>query len=236
MATPLSLSEFKFEKAVLEIRYPQALLLWDRSGQLWTPLKRAYPDLKIVQAQPNQTVFNLLPDYQLKVEMDKCAIMIDEPGDLDAFGAMADVFVRSVTETLEISAVSRVGFRVTYFKEFPSRESAADALRETKRLAFPTGRLFGAPATISGGVFTVRWEDDKTGATARLDTDGRRIEYDGNFGAREFTPQNRVRHGITFDVDVFIVPTIPIGQLRPSEWIKQSAHQIRRDADSFMRG
>lgn len=54
----LSLSEFGLSQAVLEARYLNGFLHWDRAGAIWMEMTtKHFPDLKMVKAEPGQPSF-----------------------------------------------------------------------------------------------------------------------------------------------------------------------------------
>ena len=231
----LSIDDFTLEKAVIELRYAPALLLWDRAGRLWSRVLEKYPELKLLQAQPNQTVFNLGRDFQFSVQTEKANLITDEPEPgLEKFQELADSFVDTVVTTLEIAAVSRVGFRLTYFKTTRDQAEAVEVFRSTGRLRIPNGKLFGVENQHAGGAFTLRLEDKQLGATVRIEVEGRKVDFEPPFGLKEVASVTDLRHGVTFDIDLFTTSATPVSQLRASEWIKQGLHVIRRDSSPFL--
>jgi hypothetical protein len=51
---PLPLDTFVLEQAVLEIRYDNAYIFWDRSGRLWQEMVKAEEDLRPLETQLNR--------------------------------------------------------------------------------------------------------------------------------------------------------------------------------------
>ncbi len=95
----LNLETFKFERAIFEVRYPAALLLWDRSGQLWTDAVEKWPGLMHVSAQPDKTVFKLEPYLEMTTEIGAARFIQHWPKlPLEEFAESSKSFFDLVTE------------------------------------------------------------------------------------------------------------------------------------------
>jgi hypothetical protein len=90
--TPLDLSSFRLEQGVLEIRYPLALALWDKSGALWRSVQGKWPELRLTHAEPMKTAFQIGKNA-LKVEVELASVtMLNPDRSLEEFSAMAKEF------------------------------------------------------------------------------------------------------------------------------------------------
>jgi hypothetical protein len=231
----LTIAEFTVDRIVLEVRYQTALLLWDRSGALWTDLGKKHPSIANRSARPEQTVFGIDRDLQLTVELEKAIIEADEPpANLQQFQAVADDFFQVLADTLQVKVFSRVGCRVIFFKRYKSKNEAADAVGASHHMRLPTGRHLDVDGRIVRTGFVFQMEDDTLGATVRLDSDGRRIEFRPPFGVKEVPAVDDIQHGVTLDVDWYSHRAVTVGAFRPSEWVNQTMHRIRRDVPAFL--
>ena len=93
MTTSFDLSHFSLHQAILEIRYQDALLLWDRSGLLWHEIKKIKPEIKMQDAKPLVTTFFLDNKFDLTVKTDRSHIVDTKPiSSLKDFIELSDFF------------------------------------------------------------------------------------------------------------------------------------------------
>jgi hypothetical protein len=141
---PLPLDTFVLEQAVLEIRYDNAYIFWDRSGRLWQEMVKAEEDLRPLETQPNRTSFAIARDYQLSANIESSRVNAYFPNrDLQAFMQKCDAFFQIVLGTLDVDGLRRVGLRLIYSREYPRITDAAKAIRSLNLVVLPQGKHFG---------------------------------------------------------------------------------------------
>lgn len=233
----LDLNTFTFERAIFEVRYPPALLLWDRSGQLWSEARERWQGLEAIGAQPDKTVFKLEPDREFTVEIGAARIIRHWPKlPLKDFTENASSFFDIVTQQLEISTLSRVGLRLIFFREFPDRETAGAAVLETGLLNPPGGRCFGGEGKPISADCSFVWETKAVGIRAVVAYQRREYKLERPLGLAEIEPKEIVQNGVVFDIDFYTTGIITIGQLGVDEWIQQHVRALKRDAGAFLAG
>lgn len=138
----IDLSSFELESCTLEVRYPFALALWDRSGQLWKAVQEKWPELSPIHVEPTKTDFRV-GNTRLVVEFEQARIVVFEPErSLDQFLKDSKEFVRITTQYLQIATYKRIGFRLVYFKEFKDKKDAAAAFFSLGLVRVPDGKRF----------------------------------------------------------------------------------------------
>src|SRR4051812_7130852 len=114
---PLVLSQFKLNRAVFEVRYASAFLLWDRAGITWHKLKRKYPEMKVAgNPGPNTQQISLAPDLLAEVHLDRANVHSLRVGKIESFASTCDDVFRELVDALEVTDFSRLGFR-QYFEK-----------------------------------------------------------------------------------------------------------------------
>jgi uncharacterized protein (TIGR04255 family) len=236
MAT-LSLSDFRLSQAVLEARYLNGFLHWDRAGAIWMEMTtKHYPALKMVKAEPGQSMFRLEDRYELGVQVDKLSVHAHNPhSTLKEFSEIADQFGSTVLRFLELEEYTRIGFRVIYLKEFDDPASAADALLSTGRLSLPSAQSFGVNGAPVSPAFSCRWDGQAKGFTVQLRTEERKYAFDRPFAWEGEKFEGKERHLFVLDIDYYTTATIGTAQVRLSDWVQQAIHLVRRDTDNFLR-
>ena len=141
-APPFDLSSFQLEQAVLEIRYPVALALWDESGALWRSVQAKWPEIQLTHAEPVKTAFRIGKNA-LNVETELARITAVTPErSLEDFSATAKEFLGMATQHLQVSLYKRVGLRLVYFKEFKDKKEAASSFFSLRLIKVPDGKKF----------------------------------------------------------------------------------------------
>lgn len=236
------LEDFKLEKAAFEVKYENALLLWDRSGALWTAVGTVLDAVKMVQAQPNLTVFIAGKNKELFCGLDSTRVIEHRPSlRLAEFSKCVDDLFPLVFRTLEIRSLTRVGFRLIFFRKCADISEASTLVLGLGYLVAPRKHTFGAEAAPLFPEFSFRFKSTARSTTFRVRADERRLELTmpreidvAAFGTIE---RNTItQEGIVLDVDHSANGTVLVDQLRPSEFVNTALHVLRRDGESLLRG
>lgn len=232
----MDLDEFKLDRAVLEVRYPRAYLLWDRAGMLWTRLEKNWPELINQEASPARTVFvlELENSYQLATELAASKIIAHDPKEnLHEFCDVVAEFVDVVQSVLALDTFSRIGFRLSYFCKKSSLDEAARFVKDTNMVRVPDGPVFSLePESVNAEVILV-FKGANIGARVQINAATKVFEFTPPLGA----PMKKIRdesHGVIYDVDYFTVVEVGSAQIDFKEWIREAHHRIRRDSASFL--
>ena len=232
----LSLSEFRLSQAVLEARYLNGFLHWDRAGAIWMEITQRYPNLKVVKSEPVQTVFRLDDKYEFSVQIDRMSVQAHDPHpSLMEFTEVVDRFGATIMRFLELEEYARIGFRLIYLKEFADKASASEALLSTGRLSLPSSPSFGVSGDPLFPAFSCRWEGPAKGVLVQMRTEERTYEFEVPFAWEGVKSDGKGRYFCVFDLDYFTTATVGIEQVRLSDWVHQAIHAVRRDSDKFLR-
>jgi hypothetical protein len=225
------LSSFALESSTLEIRYPFALNLWDRSGQLWRAAQEKWPEIVPLLAEPKKTDFKN-GNARLVVEFEQARFSVVEPErSLEQFFKDSREFIGITTRYLQIATYKRVGFRLLYFKEFKDKKEAAEAFFSLQLLRMPDGRKFEIDGAPINPQYSLRWESEKKGVMLHLRSETRVVDVDPPPEAARFMkPFHKEMSGIVFDCDYYTVAAVEPGQMDTSEWMKHAMHIIARDS------
>lgn len=234
----LRLSDFAFERAILEIRYPNAFELWDRSGALWIAALQKWNDLQVVSAEPSRTVFRG-KQFELSTELQAARIVQHNPVlPLADFTGFAKEFVELVSGTLSLSVLSRVGLRLTFFRRVADRASETSALLRTGLLKPVQPGLFGIEGEPVSMDYRARWEGKGLGVTLRLGHEDRAFTMQGPAELAGFLREKGLEEQITFaglvlDVDFYTPTSIQVSQLGVAPWIRQHVKTLKEDAEAL---
>ena len=233
MSEALKFDDLSLSKAAFEVRYDNAFLLWDRSGSIWTQIILKQPELRVARAEPSKVVFASRGEreLQLTLELGRLGVIAINPDKkLSAFTELVTRFTEITTQTLQVQAYTRVGLRVSFFKEYVDREAAAEALLGTRMIQVPAGQHFGLSTPILEPEVSIRKEDGKNGFSLRLKAEAVKFEFEPNFGLSEFAkPQSLEKHRVHLDVDCYLQAPVAPSKFYVSDWVDQTLHVIKRD-------
>lgn len=233
----LNFSDFKFTQISFEVRYENAYILWDRAGTIWKKFTTTWPNLKTEKIEPSQCIFTLETNFRLGVNLDKSFITNTNPtSSLNIFIEMTHEFITSTIQYLEISSLNRVGLRLIYEKDFPSKSEAANALFSTKMMSTPEGKHFNVQGKYSLPRYSLLWEGASTGVRILLEAQERKIDFESNPPIEGINPVHLEKHILVYDLDYYTIAKVSIGQLNVKEWISQNCRVLRRDAGIFLGG
>jgi hypothetical protein len=106
----MQLADLTLFQSVVEVRYASAYLLWDRSGELWSKLRLRLQGLRMISAEPNQTVFRVADAFEFGVKLESASLNAFRPNrTLTQFCEHAGEFFPLASEMLEVAEFSRVG-------------------------------------------------------------------------------------------------------------------------------
>src|SRR5439155_9521733 len=224
---PFDLASFQLEQSVLEIRYPLALSLWDKSGALWPSVQEKWPEILPVHADPMKTSFQIGKSGLLvEVELARITTMNPERS-LEQFSATAREFFRLTTQHLQVAMYKRVGLRLLYFKEFKGRKEAATALFSLGLLKVPETKKFEVEEQPVDPQYILRWESDKKGVLLQCRAETRKTDFDPPASLSSLIkPVHQEKSGIVFDVDYYTISPVEPGQMDVVEWIKHGLHVL----------
>jgi hypothetical protein len=237
----LSLDDFSLFSAAFEIRFDEAYAIWDRSGDLWSNVLLAFPGLERRHVDPGRVVFSTTgkPERELTVELNRLGFVEFDPDrQLRHFADAVDKFASIATEILAVGQYQRTGLRLLYRKEFPDAKGAAATLSPTQihqKLA-SFDKLFGVEGPLIQPEIAFRREDGKNGFSLRLKVDTQKLDLGAVVGWPDLPlPISKTRHWLVLDIDCYIQASVLADALAFNDWIRQTAHIIRRDCDHFLK-
>jgi hypothetical protein len=233
--TAFDLTAFAFQQATIEIRYDDAMLLWDRSGALWSNVKAQKPEIKVNNAKPNQSTFFLDDRYTLSSQINTAFVIDTSPASsLKEFIELSHQFLNTVMDTLEIKEITRIGFRLLHNKFYDDREKAANGFLEFGLMKIPSGKHFNIDGKLFLPQYAMVWEGKSTAMKVNLLVRDKKIDFDPSPNTDDIRPFHFLKHELMIDLDYYTLAPILRGQFNVSEWISQSYHLIKRDIKGFL--
>ncbi len=232
MPVHLSVADFKATNAVCELRYENAYLIYDRTGLVCHEARAFYTNCNVVTASPNQTIFQA-EEGAFALELSQCRFSTNKPDhSLEKFAGHCKTFFDSVTIHLDVRVFTRVGFRITFRKDYKDLDEAKATLNSLKLVNLRAEERFGAAPEPHEIFF--RWEGNQVGAMLRLKAESGKIDI---ILPPELEAEKSEIHksfnGLTLDVDYYTVAPVERSQLDASAWILRSARTIRKNVDAI---
>ncbi len=234
---PIDLSQLTSTRAVLEIRYEPAILLWDRTGSIFAEIRKLYPAIEFKNTQPNQQIVRLKPNLELSFNLDRAVIVSGkESSDCSELKkAGGDVFP-IVLRNLEIVDLKRIGLRVVMQKEFPTKIDAGKYILERMPTLNRKGKYFGLEANVTDPEISLRWEGETIGCMVRLSVIGHTLKVEIPIEFPDLDPIDLERHSATLDVDFYAHGITAASKFNAPAIVETWLQLIRRDVGGFLNG
>lgn len=231
----MTVDDFTPFSVTCELRYKNAYLLFDRTGQILKDLGEHFTSIEVTSASPAQTVFTA-EEGAFTIELGACrstTSQIDSSGEI--FAKQCKLFFGVVADCLGISVLSRIGLRYLARKEYKTLNEAKAALASLTLVNLsPPNRFKSSDSPIE---ILFRWEDNEIGAFIRLKAETVNFKLTTSPELRTTVPNvDKNIVGLTLDIDYYTVAPVLLEQWEPSEWLQQKLRIVRKEADSIIQG
>ncbi len=228
------LSDFRLFTASCECRFDNAYQLWDRAGAIWSEFSARLPGLRMIKADPGQTVFRLAKQFEFNLQLDRYSVnAYGRSADQELMGTIQE-FSAIVAQHLQIERYSRIGLRPIFFRSLPDVGAAAEHILALNLVRVPPKPSFGISGTPEPR-YLVRLEDKSKGCLMQIYSQKRELKPDLPFAWEGEDLATFESVDLAIDVDYYTIAAVTIGQINLPEWIKQAMHVIRRDVDQFLK-
>jgi hypothetical protein len=235
MPSPLTIDDFKSSNVTCEVRYKNAYLIFDRTGQVIEDLRESFTDISISVASPQQTTWTT-NESTLVLELGACRLTstcLDKSG--EAFAKRCKAFFDAVVHNLQINLFTRIGLRCIYRKEYKTVDEARTALEAMTLVNLKPVKRFNSSDSPTEVLF--RWEDSQVGAFIRLKAESIEIKSTIPFELQDTVPSiDKKINSLTLDVDYYTVAPVDREQWDPEEWLPQKFRIIRKEIDGIIGG
>lgn len=228
-----SFASFRRQHLTFEIRYPNAYLLWDRSGAIWNAAERIFRSIDAQKASPNNTTFHADNRYNLSVQIDK-AYIIDNRA--QSITDQISEFICLVIDTLDIKSIERIGVRIQYAVDCKGKQEAASILAGFGLAPVPTNKVFDVEPMIVLPGYKVEGTDDQLGYLFQLYHRHRKIEIGAGPEVADLDIQgvNRETDQVLADIDLFTLIPTSSSAFRASDWLQKCIRLADRDIPSLL--
>jgi uncharacterized protein (TIGR04255 family) len=235
MPSSLTIDDFKPFSVTCELRYENAYLIYDRTGQVIEDVRESFTDINVSTTSPQQTSWTT-NEGTLTLELGACRFISTRPDkNAEAFAKYCKAFFDAVTHHLQIGVFTRIGLRYILRKEYKTVDEAKSALASmTLANLKPTKRFNSSDSPTE---VLLRWEDSQIGAFVRLKAETVEIKATVPPELLDIVPKfEKKMNGLTLDIDYYTVAPVDREQWNSQEWVAQKLRIIRKEVDGIMEG
>jgi hypothetical protein len=235
MPSLLTTDDFKPAALTCELRYKNAYLIYDRTGQVIEDVRGSFTDVDISASSPQQTSW-VSEEGTLLLGLAMCNLTSNHPDkNGEAFAKQCKVFFDAVAHHLQIGMFTRIGLRYVLRKDYKTLDESKAALASTMLVNLkPTKRFNSSDSPIE---VLFRWEDSAIGALVRLKAETIQIKATVPSEWQDLVPKlDRAIHVLTVDTDYYTVAPVDREQWNCLEWVPHTVRIIRREIDGILYG
>ena len=227
------LDSFKLQTVIIQLLYADAFELWDRAGMISRRLSTIWPDLKIVEGQPQQqTLRGKGVNIQTGLKQSTISLSGGKSLEQNKVQKVKETF-EVWREALALKIVNRISTLVTYSKEFPTIKEANAELIALNLARWPTSKVFDQPSDseLNGLDIQYRFEDKNSFSLLRLKAEKIQFEVDLDPEWVEESEIRKLKNRIIIDFDRGLLGSVNADNFRMDDWIKGYQHILRRDIE-----
>ena len=230
MATSLDLSTFEHESVTIEVRFAEALSLWDKAGATWQKISEKVSGLSLQNADPRTQVFWVDDRFEMAIELKRAVVVEHRPkGSLEKFSELATHLIDALQNQLSVTEFSRVGCRATYWKPMSSLHAASEAMIDGGVPACPGHAVLGKDANLGELEYRAQYEAKNFGLLLAVRSQSRKLTYNAPINFSHLVKIDAEEtFGIQQDFDYYTRGITPSTELRPRIWIDQALHIGKR--------
>jgi hypothetical protein len=229
----LTESDFKLRQATCEVKFPEAFLVFDRTGEIYRQLARKFTNLHSDAASPAQTQMTA-EEGSIGIEIRALRLTDNSPDSkLEKFAQNMKAVMDVGAKQLDLTVYTRIGLRQILTKKYNTLQDAETALNDVHLFKLGQEKRFGAGPNISE--FQIRWEDKAIGATFRMKAESATLDAKLHPDL-EVEPRDihKELHHLVLDLDYYTVAVVEREQWDAGTWITQSARIVRKEADRIL--
>lgn len=225
--------EWKLESQVLDIRYSNEFLYWDKTGYAAKGLFKKFPHFSLNNASADKTVIEDTKNNCVMSYGYNNAFIVQNPvyDKTKHFSEIAKFFFPSIFESFEITNIQRLGNRNTYHKEMSSLKKATSYIKElsikqnlgSNFLEKSNDERLKVKSITS---LSLRFEDEKLGINIDFKALKSRITISGVAPQEIKNALPQEKFIVVLDVDIYTRQASSIDDLLVEEFIKSNKKLI----------
>jgi hypothetical protein len=232
------LDSFKLQTASIQIEFSDAFELWDKAGRICKRLSQIWPDLKVVDAHPNQQSLRAKGvNFQFGLTQAVMTLTGAKAFDQSKVEQVKGSF-EVLREELALGDLKRVSTLGNYVKDFASLKEANAEILGLKLAKWPSVKVFDQPTDSerNGLDISYRFEDEKSFAFLRICSEQRKYEVNLDPDYIEEPEIRKLKCRVVIAFDRGLLGSVDAQKFRMDDWLKGFQHILRRDIDKVIKG
>jgi len=228
----IDLDQFALKEAILEVRYPDAFLFWDHVGSFWDGMAARYPGLEMDEASPQETKVKFDANTIGNVFINRAFCAIARPkSNLADLQDLGEAFFHSLLSILNVNSLSRIGFRLVYYKSFEQRAAASEFVRSQGSMPKPADKLLNVDGQLVDPHAEMRFEGEKLGFKLVLRSQETTLTVPLPPEFRDLAPLKTTRSIATLEVDYYTTANTPSAAFDARALVTSWYQVIKRDLE-----
>ncbi len=225
------LDSLKLRNVIVQLRYADAFELWDRAGAVGREFCNIWPDLQLLEGQPQQQSLKG-PGVQIQTGFNQATLTLTGSNSFDQRKQqqIKDTF-EIWRKILGLEEVKRISTRAIYVKELASIKELNSELINLNMVHWPTEKVFDQPMDAELNTFEIayKFEDANSFAFLRLKTELIKFEADLDPDFVDEPEIRKTKNRLVLDFDRGLLGSVNAEKFRMDDWIKGFQHLMRRD-------
>jgi len=207
------------ESIILETRFGDGYLYWDRCGKIWKNICEKWPDMEMNIVGPEKAVFKIIDEgLQLKFSPVDIHLSQEFPKSLKMFKEIAKSAIPLISDSIDVTLFNRIGNRIIYLYPTENVKIAETLFREFGLLNLKNDQIKAFGNEWKTPKVRFRIEEEKIGYTFEIFPFSRILNFEPpkplKIDKSEF-----VENGILFNIDYHIDKVTELSMLDFSDLI-----------------
>ena len=229
----MEFSDLRLNRVILELRYNEGFLYWDRCGATLKEILKRFPEWKWERTSTELTrLINTKRNMELTFNINNILFIQNEVENLNQFKISIGEIAPLIVEKLEIEKFRRVGNRFLYVFPSGNVEQGKKIIQKSRAVEIPQEKLviFGEKALKTS--FVVEIENESLHHRIELTTIWRTNGAENIKLNEEFYP----KYGLRVDIDIATLNEVGASTFNCSDFIQRNKQFLENNLIKFVQG
>lgn len=222
----MNFSDLRLNRVILELRYDEGFLYWDKCGATILEIQKKFPEWKWDSVTTDLAgLKNLQRKMELVFNYGSIRFIQNKVENLSQFKEATEGITPLIVEKLEIEKFKRVGNRYLYIFPLENPEQGKKIIQKSSIIEIPKGKLALFSGEPTKTAFVVHLENENF--HYRIELVGiERLEVPENIKIdKEFDP----KYGLRVDIDIATLKEIKASSFDCGEFIQSNKKFLEKN-------
>ncbi len=218
--------DMQLNRVILELRYDEGYLYWDKCGEMLLDIHRQFPEWKWDGVSTELArLKNSLRNMELVFNYSNIRFIQNEVENLSQFKEAIDKIAPLITEKFEIKKFKRVGNRYLYILPLENPDQGKKIIQKSPLIKVPEDKLALFGENSDKTAFVIHFENKNL--HYRIEFVGtERVEMPTDIRIDErFNP----KYGLRVDVDIAIMNEVNVSDFNCSDFVQTNKKFMEYD-------